>query len=142
MGLNIISMAGLENDLNHTIRLIFLQHFLYVAHPAVIGAHDRAVNVQIFFRQCIVNRHGLVHWLHLFPGSVAAVKADYIRAQFFHSLDDFIPNTAVGAAGDNDSGPFIGFPLKILFPVLIDLFRPCFNNGAAVFDVKIKAQAV
>ena len=42
VGFHVEGMAGLEDHLDHTVYLIFLDHFLCIFQPIVVGRHNRA----------------------------------------------------------------------------------------------------
>ena len=136
-------MTGLEHNFNHPVHRVGVNHLTDVVPAALVGAHHRAVDVEILHSKSVVHvRIGLVHLLHLFPDAVAGVKGHHVGPQLLHGPDDLLPYARVGAAGDQQAGPAGGQLVPARLPLLQHLRRPGLDDVAPLVQVEGEAARV
>ena len=135
-------MTGLKDNFDDAVYLIFVNHFVNILHTAVVRAHNRAVDIEVFFRKGIVNRHIFVNRFYFFTGTVAAVESDHICAEFLNGFDNFVTDTAVWTSCNQESRTITCFAFIISFPVRQHFFCAFLDNGNTFFEIKIKTKTV
>ena len=97
-------MAGLQHALHHTVDVVLLAHGQRIAHAAVVGRHDRAVNIQVAIGDGAQDVGGLgVDHHGRCALARAIVHAHDHAAVGLDGATDLVNHASHGATGDEDA---------------------------------------
>ena len=140
--LNRICMTGLQNDLQHTVNLIVVNHLTDVVHTRLVRTHNRAVDIQIFLGKCSCHRKTRIYLLNFFACTIAAVKCNNISTEKLNCLDGFLTHTAVRTPSHKNSRAGGSFSFVIFFPVFAHFLCTCLNNITTLLDIRCKYKRI